>query len=356
MTVAIQINSISGGGSERFATLLANGLSDKGYSVTLLTGPRQPDEFELNEKVNRVELFSDEKFPLCSVILHRYLSSHAIDICIAIGIQANLAAALANICLKTKIVLCERNAPKEDHLSWKSKVLRKLLYWRGDAFVFQTPDAQAYYSKSIQRKGVVIPNPVKEGLPRRSGVVNKEIVAVGRLRPQKNYPLLLKAFSKVCQQHPDYQLRIFGKGNCLADLEGLAHQLGICKAVTFEGHRTDVHQAMADSDIYVLPSDFEGMPNALMEAMAMGFPVVSTDCPCGAPRMLIKDQENGLLTKVGDADDLASAINRYIEDKDLKQRCAFRASLIKDQYSLHKILDKWDMFLHQQTSYRWMYR
>ena len=344
MNIAILINSIAGGGSERFATILANGLSDRGYAVSLLTGPRQLDEFELNEKVNRVELFSHQQFPSSSIILHRYLNSQAIDVCIAIGIQANLTAALANIKLKTKIVLCERNAPKEDHLSWKSRLLRKLLYKRGDAFVFQTPDAQAYYSKSIQRKGVVIPNPVKEDLP-RSGVANKEIVAVGRLRPQKNYPLLLKAFSKVHHQHPDYQLRIFGKGNCLSQLEGLAHELDIREVVTFEGFRADVHQAMANSDIFVLSSDFEGLPNVLMEAMAMGFPVVSTDCPCGGPRMLIKNRDNGLLTKVGDADDLAKALSLLIEDPALKQKCASQASQIKDQYDLDKILLKWEGLL-----------
>lgn len=347
MNIAILINSIAGAGSERFATLLANGLSEKDYHVTLLTGPRQVGEFEINGKVNRVELFHGQPFPISSLILRQYLSRHQIDVCVAIGIQANLAAALANIMLETKIVLCERNAPKEDHLSWKSKLLRKLLYRQGDAFVFQTSDAQAFYSKAIQRKGIVIPNPVKEGLPRRSDVVRKEIVAVGRLRPQKNYPLLLKAFSKVHQQHPDYQLRIFGKGNCLAELEGLTRELDLCEAVTFEGFQKDVHEAMVDSDIYVLSSDFEGMPNALMEAMAMGFPVVSTDCTCGGPRMLIRDRENGILTKVGDVDDLVRALNLLIEDSALKQKCASQASRIREAYALREILLKWETFLNR---------
>lgn len=349
MKVAIQINGIAGGGSERFAVLLANGLSDQGYAVTLLTGPRQPDEYEVRGTVNRVELFHGQKIPVSSLILRHYLIGHQIDVCVAIGIVANLTAALANIMLKTRMILCERNAPKEDHLSWKSKLLRKLLYRRGDAFVFQTPDARAFYSESIQRKGVVIPNPVKEGLPRRSGVARKEIVAVGRLRPQKNYPLLLKAFSKVYQKHSDYQLRIFGKGNGLSELMGLAQTLGINQAVTFEGFRTDVHQAMVDSDIYVMSSDFEGMPNALLEAMAMGFPVVSTDCPCGGPRMLIKDRENGLLTMVGDVDDLASAINLLIEEPDLKQTCASHALHLNEEYALREIIVKWDKLLNFKT-------
>lgn len=347
MTIAILINSLVGGGSERFAALLANGLSDRGYAVSLLTGPRQPEEFELNEKVNRVELFSHQSFPVSSILLHRYLNSQAIDVCIAIGIQANLTAALANFMLKTRIVLCERNAPKEDHLSWKSKLLRKLLYRQGDAFVFQTPDAQAFYNQTIQRRGVVIPNPVKEGLPRRSDSVRKEIVAVGRLRPQKNYPLLLTAFSKVHQQHPDYQLRIFGRGNCLAELQTLTQTLHLQDAVTFEGFRPDVHPAISGSDIFVLSSDFEGMPNALMEAMAMGFPVVSTDCPCGGPRMLITDRENGLLTKVGDAADLVRALNLLIEDPVLKEQCARQALRIKETYALREILLKWETFLNR---------
>ena len=347
MNIAILINSIAGAGSERFATLLANGLSEKDYHVTLLTGPRQVGEFEINGKVNRVELFHGQPFPISSLILRQYLSRHQIDVCVAIGIQANLAAALANIMLRTKIVLCERNAPKEDYLSWKSKLLRKMLYRQGDAFVFQTPDAQAFYSKAIQRKGIVIPNPVKEGLPRRSDVVRKEIVAVGRLKPQKNYPLLLRAFSKVYQTHPDYRLRIFGRGRHLGELERLATALGINNAVVFEGFQVAVHQMIVGSDIFVLTSDFEGMPNALMEAMAMGFPVVSTDCPCGAPRMLIRDMENGILTKVGDVDDLARALNLLIEDSALKQKCASQASRICEEYALCDIMLKWETFLNR---------
>lgn len=345
MKIAIQINSIAGGGSERFAVLLANGLSDKGYDVTVLTGPKQSVEYELSGQVNRVELFHHQKFPITSFILHRYLNQHQVDVCIAIGIQANFTVALAKMRMRTKMVLCERNAPKEDRLSWKSRWLRRLLYKRGDAFVFQTQDALEYYSKDIQNRGVVIPNPVKEGLPRRNDVVRKEIVAVGRLKPQKNYPLLLKAFSKVYQLHPDYQLHIFGRGRHHAELEALCRELNMSEAVVFEGFRPDVHQAIVDSDIYVLSSDYEGMPNALMEAMAMGFPVISTDCPCGGPRMLIKDQENGLLTKVGDVDDLASAINLLIEDPDLKQTCACHALHVNEEYALREIIVKWEKML-----------
>lgn len=347
MKIAIQINSIAGGGSERFAVLLANGLSDMGYDVTVLTGPKQPIEYELSQQVNRVELFHHQKFPITSFILRRYLNQHQMDVCIAIGIQANLTVALAKMRSKTKMVLCERNAPKEDHLSWKSKWLRKLLYKWGDAFVFQTQDAREYYSQDIQNRGVVIPNPVKEGLPRRHDVVRKEIVAVGRLKPQKNYPLLLKAFSKVYQQHPEYQLHIFGRGRHLAELEELASELHVSEAVVFEGFRPDVHQAIVDSDIYVLSSDYEGMPNALMEAMVMGFPVISTDCPSGGPRMLIQDGENGLLTKVGDADSLSDAMLRYIEDPELKQHCASQAMLVQQAYSISQILQRWDMFLRK---------
>ena len=91
------------------------------------------------------------------------------------------------------------------------------------------------------------------------------------------------------------------------------------------------------------------MPNALLEAMAMGFPVVSTDCPCGGPRMLIKDRENGLLTKVGDVDDLASAINLLIEDLDLKQTCACHALHLNEEYALREIIVKWDKLLNFKT-------
>lgn len=346
MKIAIYNISIAGGGAERFTVLLSNGLANKGYDIHLLTGALTDGEYTIDENVNRIVLHKRLNFLSNIRDLYQYLRKHHIDICIAVGIYPNLVAAAANCFpLKTRIVLCERNAPKEDHLSWKSKTLRALLYWRGDAFVFQTPGARDFYSKSIQRRSIIIPNPIKEGLPRRSLVHKKRIVAVGRLKPQKNYPLLLESFSEVCKNDTDYTLHIYGEDYLESALLLYAKRLGIADRVFFEGFTLNVHECIKDSDIFVMSSDFEGMPNALMEAMAMGFPVISTDCPAGGPRMLIQNGVNGILVPVGDKRALTEAMMHFIRDPKWKEAIGKNAMDIYSVCNVDVILERWNKFL-----------
>ena len=341
-TIAIYITSLVGGGSERFSVVLANGLAQKGYDIRILTGPVKEHEYAINPSVNRNVLHEKLSIINNAKTLRRYLKKEKIDICIAVGIYPNLVAALANTCLKTHVILSERNAPKEDRLSVTSRILRKLLFWRGDAFVFQTPDAKAFYSSRIQKRGVVIPNPLKENLPHRAEKHNKEIIAVGRLMPQKNYPMLLQAFSLLSKSHPEYTLRIFGRGMLLTELEAYAKELGIYDHVLFEGFAINVHEQIRESDIYVMTSNFEGLPNALMEAMAMGFPVISTDCPCGGPRMLIEHGRNGLLVPVNNSIELSKAICQFIENTEFKEQCAHEALKISEKCSLASVVVQWE--------------
>lgn len=344
--IAIYIPSIYDGGSERFAVVLSKGLADRGHDVFLLTAPEQKGEFAVAGNVNRIILHRNMNFVRNVMLLRRFLIEKEIDVCVAVGIYPNLVSAAANTnSLRTKIILSERNAPKQDFLSWKSRLLRRLLYRRGDAFVFQTPDARAVYSKKIQKRGVIIPNPLKDGLPKRTGGRRKEIVAVGRLTPQKNYPLLLSAFAEVCKKNAEYTLHIYGQGIEEKMLKKYVNKLRIQDRVVFEGFYLDVHERIKDADIFVMTSDFEGLPNALMEAMAMGFPVISTDCPAGGPRMLIRNGENGLLVPIGDKISLSASMIYLIDTPKVKENMAQKASEISMFYSLDRIISEWENFL-----------
>lgn len=348
MKIAIYNTTIKGGGAERFTVLLSKGLADKGYDIHLLTGVKEEREFQVANNVKRVILHERKSLIPNAKSLSTYLKEYDIDICLAIGIYPNFVAILAKkFSIRTKIIISERNAPKQDHLSWKSKLLRKLLYHQADAFVFQTPGARDFYSKNIQKRSVVIPNPLKEGLPIRSSNPKKEIVAVGRLMPQKNYELLLSAFAEVCKQNTEYTLHIYGQGIYESHLRNYAKSLKIDGRVFFEGFKNDVHSCIKDSDIYVLSSDFEGLPNALMEAMAMGFPVISTDCPPGGPKMLIEDGVNGLLVQVENKDELSRAMLKLIGDENLKVQIAKNAAKSIREYTLNNIINLWETFLNK---------
>ncbi len=339
--IAFITQSLEGGGQERVTATLVNGLCEKDdYKVYLITGKASENEYSVNDKVTRIPVFNGNLVKDV-ISLRAVLNKKRIDVAVAMGIYANFVGCMSNIFQKTKIIISERNDPVHDRLSNKSKIFRFLFYRFADGYVFQTEQARSFYSKSIQRKGVIIPNPLKEGIPYKSDVCNKEIVAVGRLMPQKNYPNLIKAFSIVSKKHPDYILRIFGKGECENDLKMLCKKLNVADKVIFEGFCNNVHEQIKDSQIFVMSSDFEGMPNALMEAMAMGFPVVSTDCPCGGPASLIRNNENGILVEVNNYNDLASAICKLIDNSEFRKHLAVHAQTLKEKYSISLIMDKW---------------
>jgi len=158
---------------------------------------------------------------------------------------------------------------------------------------------------------------------------------------QKNYPLLLEAFAEVHKHYPEYILRIFGQGKEQTALEALCEKLNVQNSVVFEGFCLDVHEQIKDASFFVMSSDFEGMPNSLMEAMAMGFPVVCTDCPAGGPRELIEHMKNGVLVPVGDVKKLCQILFMLIENNDLCNTIANEAKNIRETHSIALILRKW---------------
>ncbi len=338
--------NLAGGGAERFTVTMVNALSvDKDYEIVLLTGEKRKNEYKLNGNVHRECIMTEKKYLKDVLTIRRYLVEKHIDIAVGIGVYANLCLTMANFRIKTQIIISERNAPKQDNLSYKTKILRWLLYRNADKYVFQTQQAQKYYSKKIQQKSVVIHNPVRADISLKTDKNNKEIVAIGRLMPQKNYPMLLRAFAEVHKQNPDYILRIFGTGQLLDTLREQTKELGLVDCVYFEGFQQDVNNQIKDSDIYVMSSDFEGMPNALMEAMAMGFPVVCTDCPAGGPAELIEDGVNGILIPVNDAQALSQKIVYLINHEQEKEIIAKRAEMIRVTHSADKIVEQWKRIL-----------
>ena len=346
MRIAIVSAGICGGGSERVTVNLANSFCREDHiEVFLFTGFKRAKEYPLNQKVKRICIFKQSL--LTDVFsLRKMLKKNKIDIAIGMGIYANFCICLANFFVRTKMIVSERNSPGDDMISKKSKLLRFLIYRRADAYVFQTRQAQKYYSKTIRRKSVIIHNPLKELLPFRLKCCKKEIVAVGRLMPQKNYSLLIDVFSKVHLKYPEYILRIFGEGDERDHLEKQVFDLNLNSFVIFEGFCEDVHERIKASEIYVISSLFEGMPNALMEAMAMGFPVISTDCPAGGSAELIRNGENGILVKNNDIVQMEQAVINLIEHADLRDRLGSNAMKIRESHNSKKISDQWlDLFL-----------
>ncbi|MBE5875486.1 MAG: glycosyltransferase family 4 protein [Lachnospiraceae bacterium] len=347
MKVIFLTAGMAGGGTERVIAVLANYLIAKEYQVDIVMTSRDDVEYELDNRINFFALSgrtggSIKKRMERVKKLRKIMKENPQATILSFGTETNCFALLAGFGLKKKLVISERNDPNQ----CTYKILRNLLYHLADKLVFQTKDAVLCFSEKIQRKGVVIPNPISDNLPEPFGEVrSKDVVAVGRMQPQKNHKLLLDAFALFHKKHQEYRLVIYGKGELQPELEKQAEELGIAENVIFAGFVTDVLQQIRNSAMYVLSSDYEGISNSLLEAMGIGLPVVSTDCPIGGSSMLIESGENGLLVPMKDARSLAEAMGRIADDEEFARRIAAKAYRVKEMYSTKKICEEWEKVL-----------
>ena len=249
---------------------------------------------------------------------------------------------------KNKIIISERGDPKRLMKHRYGYNFIKKYYMRADKAVFQTKDAKNTYPENIASKGTVIFNPIKENLPERYvGERNKNITTFCRISYQKNLPVLVKAFAEIHKDFENYRLRIIGNTQnaddekALRETEDLIEKLNLNDFVDFEPFSLNVHSEIIKDAVYVNSSDYEGMSNAMLEAMAIGMPVVCTDCPIGGAKAVIKNGENGMLVPVDNAEELAEAIEKVITDKDLSEKLSENAVRIKDEVSLKKIAKEW---------------
>lgn len=226
-----------------------------------------------------------------------------------------------------------------------TRFLRDHMYPFARGVIFQTEMAKSFFPEPIQRKGVMLSNPVDaQRIPAQyQGEREKTVVAAGRLSPQKNMPLLLKAFAAFSQKHPDYRLRIFGEGELREELTELTKTLNIAEKVEMPGRSTVLLEKMNPCAMFVLSSDYEGMPNVLLETMCMGMPVVSTDCRCG-PRDLIEDGVNGLLVPVDDEKALCEAMEK-LTDPEYAKQLADNALKIREKLTSQEVFVSWYRYL-----------
>lgn len=342
------IGSMKGGGAERVISVLSDKLSNEGYDVSILILRGGDIEYNLNKNINIVSIYESKskikRFFITIIKLSKYMKTLDCDIYISFCTLENITSCIAKIFSNKKLIISERNAPNKT--SKLTKLLKMMTYRNADGYVFQTNQAKEYYSDSIQSKSTVIANPLKEDLPDRFiGIRKKEIVAVGRLVSQKNYPLLLESFAEFNKIYDDYTLSIYGKGPLEEDLNHLCKKLGIEKSVKFKGFSKNIHKEILKSSMYIMTSDYEGMPNALMEAMAIGLPVISTNCPSGGPQELIINGQNGFLIDVNSKNQLVEKMIEIANNKELADRLSESANKIKFKYNVETIFEEWKKYI-----------
>lgn len=344
-------NSLSNGGAERVMTMLANELVLRGYEIDMLIQDSKTAEtYKLDDRIQKIKYDSKGHRGIRYAfgwlkLIWKQQRNRKYDVVISFMMGNNVFAIAAGIGLKSRIIVSERCNPNniEDY-GRIFKMSEQILYPFANAVVFQTDEVMNFYKKSIRKKGIVIPNPVNPDIPQPYLEEKREkvIVSAGRLCRQKNYPMLLAAFKKFDSQCPGYVLKIYGRGELFDELKTLCRTLGIEEKVQFAGYVADVDEHIRKAAMFVMASDYEGISNAMMEALAMGVPTVCTDCPVGGARLMIQDGVNGLLVPVDDAEALAEAMMRLAKDSDYAARLGREAVKIKELYSIKSIADQWE--------------
>lgn len=359
--IMFHINALGRGGAERVVTLLSGCFAKDGVDVVIATEWQEENEYELPEQVRRIHVGLTQKQEQASRLMKQWyrmanlrkaIRQENPDLVISFCVKANYRAMMATTGLKTPVIVSVRNDPKIDYVGAKNQLVNKLFLNKADGCVFQTEEAKEFFDPVLQKKSTIICNPVNEKyLQATRQVPAKKIVTVGRLVQQKNQMLLVKSFESLLQRYPNYDLYLYGDGaldECKEQLHSYVNgKKELQDRVHFMGISSTLEKDLADAAMFVLPSNYEGMPNALMEAMALGLPVISTDCPCGGSRYWITHMETGQLTPVGDEKALTDAMVFYIDHQEEAEHIGKKARARMQEATLEKVFDQWKDYIRK---------
>ena len=348
--VLFVIPSLSNGGAEKVVSRLSSGLSERAYDVTILTFYKNDNEYLVNENVKRISLSDNEKDYEKIGLLKRLRLIRKI---IKNNKPDEILCFLNHVCIYTfisliftryrkRITFTERCNPK--HSNPKIIRIKNILQKFVKRIVVQNNGQKGLLTKKEKKKSYVISNPIDDRYLDFNKILNTEpinIISLGRLLDQKDYPLAINAFNDVLKKYPNLIYHIYGKGEDKDKIEKLIKELNLEGKVILEGFTTDINEVYENADIYLMTSKFEGMPNALAESMAVGIPSISIDCEFG-PSDLIDNEDMGILVKEHTIEAVEKALLHMIENYNVYiSKSKYVKETMKERYSLGKITNEW---------------
>lgn len=364
MKVVFVSSSLAPGGAERVISIMANYWTEQSWDVSIITlSDASSDFYALAPAIHRVGLgVVAESSGVLSAVPNNLKRVSAIrsallkirpDVVISFCDTVNVLTLMACANLKIPVVISERTDPNAHPIGRFWETLRRLMYPRACAVVCQSTAVSNWAHRLVSsRKIKVIPNPVlpPSVLPHAARPLQELVpalnpaytvfMAMGRFTEEKGFDLLLKAMNAVLLERTECCLVIIGDGPLRQFLQSHVADMGLTERVFFVGYVKDPSSYLANADIFVLPSRYEGFPNALCEAMSCGLPVISFDCPSG-PRAIIRDGIDGILVPNGDFESLAHAMVRLVVDPAERERIAARAPEVMERFGLEKVMGMW---------------
>lgn len=349
MNIVLVIYSLHGGGAERQLSEIAAYFAQNGHAVSFVTMQNSSvDFYTLDSSIRLIKLplpaHKDTIFGQLVLTFRKVRHLRSIfrektpDVILSFMTATNVMTLLAARGLSTKTIVAERTNPFAANTPYQWKLGRRLLYRHAGQVLAQTHRAAAWLDTHCRCKTAVIPNHLRPLPPLTGASRENTILSVGRLSSEKGFDNLIRAFSMVHEAYPGWQLTILGEGPQRTQLEKLRDELGLNRQIDLPGQVKDVESRLMRAGLVVQASRSEGFPNALLEAMGMGAPVISTDCHSG-PAEIISDGMNGRLVPVDDVQALAECMQELLADESMRTRLGLQAVRVRERFSQEKIMD-----------------
>ena len=352
----VSIATLGSGGAERVLSVLSPCFADNFGTVQYVLWDGGEPFYPIDKRVKIVslpELSGKKGRNRQMVTFRRVIKQEQPDLVLSFLTPYNMLVLFSTIGLKYKVVVAERTDPRRLLTGGKAGLwFRDWLYRRADGILTQTEYAKTCYDEKFAGLTKVIYNPVtmsggQVGMALRA---QKEhvFVTAGRLEPVKDQQMMILAFSEFHKLHPDYRLVLFGEGPARDELQNKINSLGLHDSIELAGRTNELWEKIANAEAFLLTSRYEGMSNALLEAMCMGLPVISTKV-AGATD-LIKDGENGFLINIGDEETLTERMCHLADDSCLRKRIGNEATKVYELVKKDRISKEWIKYLNSKIN------